>query len=217
VNTELVEAALSAHSRRLVVLDCGEVSEDLVREMVECLPRCAQACTGAVRRATARSKRSAVRSEMGGPNLSVPHARMSSMSKQAGASGQTAKPLKARAAAARLNIGIDDLPDLGRPWTTADVLGLRGQRPQWLTAARRRYAVEQKRRAEDRGKQLAAMLDAGGFTRPDDGCDAMIPYADEAYMYLLMVKKVPDAQAQRAVDARWPSVADYEFDDEEFG
>jgi putative resolvase len=37
MNTELVEAALWAHGRRLVVLDAGEVSDDLVRDMVEVL------------------------------------------------------------------------------------------------------------------------------------------------------------------------------------
>jgi putative resolvase len=37
MNTELVEAALSAHRRRLVVLDDGEVEEDLARDMVEVL------------------------------------------------------------------------------------------------------------------------------------------------------------------------------------
>jgi putative resolvase len=37
VNTELVEAALSAHERRLVVLDDSEVTDDLVRDMVEVL------------------------------------------------------------------------------------------------------------------------------------------------------------------------------------
>lgn len=37
MNTELVEAALSAHGRRLVVLDDGEVEDDLVRDMVEVL------------------------------------------------------------------------------------------------------------------------------------------------------------------------------------
>jgi putative resolvase len=36
-NTELVESALSAHGRRLVVLDAGEVDDDLVRDMVEVL------------------------------------------------------------------------------------------------------------------------------------------------------------------------------------
>jgi putative resolvase len=35
VNTELVEAALAGHGRRLVVLDDGEVDDDLVRDMVE--------------------------------------------------------------------------------------------------------------------------------------------------------------------------------------
>ena len=37
MNTELVESALSAHGRRLVVLDAGEVEDDLVRDMVEVL------------------------------------------------------------------------------------------------------------------------------------------------------------------------------------
>lgn len=37
MNAELVEAALSAHGRRLVVLDDGEVDDDLVRDMVEVL------------------------------------------------------------------------------------------------------------------------------------------------------------------------------------
>jgi hypothetical protein len=141
---------------------------------------------------------------------------MGSVSEQGGVSTRSAKPLKATAAAARLNIDIDDLPDLGRRWTKADVLRLRRQRPDWLTAARRRFALEQKRRAEQRSKELAGMLDARGFTRTDDGSDDMIPYADDAYLYLMMVKKVPDAEAQRAVEARWRSLADYEFDDDEF-
>jgi putative resolvase len=37
VNTELVEAALSAHGRRLVVLDDSEVTDDLVQDMAEVL------------------------------------------------------------------------------------------------------------------------------------------------------------------------------------
>ncbi len=37
MNTELVEAALSAHGRHLVVLEGGEVDDDLVRDMVEVL------------------------------------------------------------------------------------------------------------------------------------------------------------------------------------
>ena len=37
VNTELVESALAAHGRRLVVIDDGEVADDLVRDMVEVL------------------------------------------------------------------------------------------------------------------------------------------------------------------------------------
>ena len=37
MNVELVEAALAAHGRRLVVLDDNEVDDDLVRDMVEVL------------------------------------------------------------------------------------------------------------------------------------------------------------------------------------
>lgn len=37
MNTELVEAALSAHGRRLVVLDPDEADDDLVRDMTEVL------------------------------------------------------------------------------------------------------------------------------------------------------------------------------------
>lgn len=37
MNVELVEAALSAHGRRLVVLHPGEVDDDLVRDMTEVL------------------------------------------------------------------------------------------------------------------------------------------------------------------------------------
>jgi putative resolvase len=37
VNTELVEAALSAHGRRLLVLDPAEVEDDLVRDMTQIL------------------------------------------------------------------------------------------------------------------------------------------------------------------------------------
>ncbi len=45
MNTELVEAALSAHGRRLLVLDSGEVTDDLVRDMVEVQTSfCARLC-----------------------------------------------------------------------------------------------------------------------------------------------------------------------------
>ena len=37
MNAELVEAALSAHGRRLVVIDTGEIDDDLVRDMTEVL------------------------------------------------------------------------------------------------------------------------------------------------------------------------------------
>jgi putative resolvase len=47
MNTELVEAALSTHGRRLVVLDAGE--DDLVRDMVEVLTLLCARLTGGVR------------------------------------------------------------------------------------------------------------------------------------------------------------------------
>jgi putative resolvase len=37
MNTELAEAALAAHGRRLAVIDDGEVTDDLVRDMIEVL------------------------------------------------------------------------------------------------------------------------------------------------------------------------------------
>src|SRR5262249_43207584 len=37
MNTELAEAAFAAHGRRLVVVDDGEVTDDLVRDMIEVL------------------------------------------------------------------------------------------------------------------------------------------------------------------------------------
>jgi putative resolvase len=40
MNTGLVESALAAHGRRLVVLDDCEVDDDLVRDMVEVLTSC---------------------------------------------------------------------------------------------------------------------------------------------------------------------------------
>ena len=46
MNTELVESALAAHGRRLVVLDDGEVDDDLVRDIGRCSPRSASACMG---------------------------------------------------------------------------------------------------------------------------------------------------------------------------
>jgi putative resolvase len=53
VNTELVEAALSAHNRRLVVLDGSEVTGDLVHDMVEVLTLL---CAGLYGRRSARNR-----------------------------------------------------------------------------------------------------------------------------------------------------------------
>ncbi|MEV6098083.1 hypothetical protein [Nocardia sp. NPDC051981] len=50
-----------------------------------------------------------------------------------------ATPLKRAAAAARLNIAVGDLPELGCGWTVGEVLRLRRERPDWLIDARRRF------------------------------------------------------------------------------
>ena len=56
MNTELVEAALTAAGRRLVVLDAGEVDDDLARDMVEVLTSFC-ACLYGRRSASNRAKK----------------------------------------------------------------------------------------------------------------------------------------------------------------
>ena len=51
----------------------------------------------------------------------------------------------------------------------------------------------QQARAEKRGTQLAAMVVAGGFTRPE-GWVEMIGYVDEACMCVLMARNVSDGE-----------------------
>ena len=53
MNTELAEAALSAQGRRLVVLDDSEVTDDLVRDMIEVLT---SFCACLYRRRSARNR-----------------------------------------------------------------------------------------------------------------------------------------------------------------
>jgi putative resolvase len=53
MNVELVEATLAAHDRRLVVLDGGEVTDDLIRDMVEVLT---SFCAGLYGRRSARNR-----------------------------------------------------------------------------------------------------------------------------------------------------------------
>jgi len=63
---EHLEAALSAPGRRVVVVDDGEVDDDLVRDIPKCSPASALGCMGVVARATGRSRRSDARSVMSG-------------------------------------------------------------------------------------------------------------------------------------------------------
>ena len=53
INAELVEAALAAHGRRLVVLDAGEVTDDLLGDMVAVLT---SFCAGLYGRRSARNR-----------------------------------------------------------------------------------------------------------------------------------------------------------------
>ena len=53
MNTELVEAVLSAHGRRLVVLDDSEMDDDLVRDMIDVL---ASFCARLYGRRSARNR-----------------------------------------------------------------------------------------------------------------------------------------------------------------
>jgi hypothetical protein len=116
-------------------------------------------------------------------------------------------------AAARLNIGVADLPRKGA-WTREQVRALRAERPDWLTQARRAYAAGKDERAARQRKAREALLDKGGYTAPDTGRDEMIVYADEALVYLLRCG-VAQGDAEAAVDRRWPSTcAD---DDGDFG
>ncbi len=54
MNTELVESALAAQGSRLVVLDDGEVDDDLVQDMVEVLTFSVRGSMVAAVRETAR-------------------------------------------------------------------------------------------------------------------------------------------------------------------
>lgn len=124
------------------------------------------------------------------------------------------KVLKPGQAAARLNIEHKHLPKLDRPWTRGDVLRLRKERPAWLTEARKEYAAKKDAAAKAKRERLDALLDEGGFTRPDDGRNDLIPYAETALMYLMHQKKVPPQDAEEAVDRRWPSIAEWEPEEE---
>jgi putative resolvase len=71
MNTELVGSALAAHGRRLVVLDGGEVDDDLVRDIVEVLTSFVRACTGVGRHGTGHRK------QLAAPNATLVQRRLS--------------------------------------------------------------------------------------------------------------------------------------------
>ncbi len=78
MNTELVEAALAAAGRRLVVLDEGEVTDDLVRDMVEVLTSfCARLYGRRSARNRAEKALRCAERDVGPMALSHPDAKMS--------------------------------------------------------------------------------------------------------------------------------------------
>jgi len=78
MNTELVEAALAAAGRRLVVLDEGEVTDDLVRDMVEVLTSfCARLYGRRSARNRAENALRCAERDVGPMALSHPDAKMS--------------------------------------------------------------------------------------------------------------------------------------------
>ena len=79
MNAELVEAALSATGRRLVVLDDSEVDDDLVRDMVEVLTSfCARLYGRRSARNRAEKALRCAERDVGPASLSQPDGRMSS-------------------------------------------------------------------------------------------------------------------------------------------
>jgi hypothetical protein len=121
------------------------------------------------------------------------------------------KPLSPIQAAARLNICVDDLPRKGS-WSREQVRSLRAERPAWLTQARRVYASRKAKEAACARQAVDVLLDEGGYTAPDTRREDMVLYADEALLYLLH-RGVANADAEAAVDRRWPSTC---ADDEEW-
>jgi hypothetical protein len=66
------------------------------------------------------------------------------------------KLLAPEVAAGRLCIGLADLPDIGRAWTSRDVVEAQRERPDWLRCARKRLGAA---RAEEQ-RQRKARMDA---------------------------------------------------------
>jgi len=78
MNAELVEAALSAHGRRMVVLEDGEVDDDLVRDMTEVLTSfCARLYGRGSARNRAEKALGCAERDVGPAALSQPRAKMS--------------------------------------------------------------------------------------------------------------------------------------------
>ncbi len=79
MNVELVEAALSASGRRLVVLDEGEVDDDLVRDMTEVLTSfCARLYGRRSARNRALKALNCAKADVGPMALIHPHGKISS-------------------------------------------------------------------------------------------------------------------------------------------
>ncbi|TFD30382.1 hypothetical protein E3T40_15430 [Cryobacterium sp. TMT1-19] len=126
------------------------------------------------------------------------------------------KPLEPRQAAARLSIATKDLPNLGRPWTRADVQALQAEKPAWLTEARRRLgaAVKARRRAEyEKVLKLSRRIQDAGWVTANDGTNEAIPLYDSLALRAHHEWGVKLDLAEEAVDTLLPQTSGMILDD----
>ena len=88
----------------------------------------------------------------------------------------------------------------------------RGSTSVWTTCRARDRGPAKVKEAAGLQQAVDALLDEGGYTAPDTGREDMVLSADEALLYLLH-RGVANADAEAAVDRRWPSTC---ADDEEW-
>jgi hypothetical protein len=124
--------------------------------------------------------------------------------------------MKPGRAAKVLGIDYADLPRLDRPWTKRDVRALCGDRPQWLTDARRRYATGVQQEREERITRLDDAMTRLGYNAPDAGTlDQAVLYIDPARTHLMTETKCTEGDADAVAWRRWPGSMTEEQNDAE--
>ena len=126
------------------------------------------------------------------------------------------KPLEPRQAAARLSIATRDLPNIGRPWTRADVQVLQAEKPAWLTEARHRLgaAVKARRLAEyEKVLKLSRRIQDAGWVTANDGTNEAIPLYDSLALRAHNELGVKLDLAEEAVDVLLPQTIGMILDD----